>query len=427
MTSAKSDSSTLGNIPSKPMRRVAFYSHDGFGLGHFRRCLLLASRIQDHLEDVEILLITGSAKATFFKMPVRTRVAVMEPMTKDSSGEYIPRNPQIDTLTAFRRRRDKLRKEILSFDPDLLIVDHVPTGLSGELIPLLPDLKSRGTRIAIGLRDIIDESETVRKSWKKSGANLLVESLYDHIWVYGSKDVFDLGKLYQLSETTNQRIEYLGYLKRISLSKLHTDFIDSLSLRRNSQKKIVCVAGGGEDGDPLGETFLQALSSFPNKYVGTLVTGPHLNRATARNLIDRFHQYNNIEILRFTTHLEDHLRAADVIVSMGGYNATLEAIAVRKPTIIIPRVSPRKEQWIRAQKFSQKGLINMIHPDELTTEKLIEAIETGLESPHLKTVDELGLNMDGIGNFLSRVDEILSTTIRKRKEEEDVNDTLLRA
>ena len=69
----------------------------------------------------------------------------------------------------------------------------------------------------------------------------------------------------------------------------------------------------------------------------------------------------------------------------------------------------------------------MIHPDELTSEKLIEAIETGLESPHLKTVDELGLNMDGIGNFLSRVDEILSTMIRKRKEEEDVNDTLLRA
>ncbi|MGB1072091.1 MAG: glycosyltransferase, partial [Planctomycetota bacterium] len=247
------------------------------------------------------------------------------------------------------------------------------------------------------------------------------------IWVYGSKDVFDLGKLYNLSETTNQRIDYLGYLKRISLSKLHTDFIDSLPLRRNSQKKIVCVAGGGEDGNPLGETFLQTLSNFPNKYVGTLVTGPHLDRVDARNLIDRFHQFNNLEIMRFTTHLEDHLRAADVIVSMGGYNATLEAIAVRKPTIIIPRVSPRKEQWIRAKKFSQKGLINMIHPDELTTEKLLEAIETGLESPHLKTVEELGLNMDGIGNFLSRVDEILSTTIRKRKEEDDVNDTLLRA
>ena len=222
-------------------------------------------------------------------------------------------------------------------------------------------------------------------------------------------------------------IEYLGYLRRISLSKRHTDFIDSLPLRKNSQKKIVCVAGGGEDGNPLGETFLETLSQFPEKYVGTLVTGPHLDRTTARNLIDRFHHFRNLEILRFTTHLEDHLRAADVIVSMGGYNATMEAIAVRKPTIIIPRVSPRKEQWIRADKFSRKGLVDMIHPDQLTTQNLHAAIKKGLDSPLLKTVDEFGLNMDGIGNFLSRVDEILSTMIRKRKEDEDVNDTLLRA
>ena len=427
MTLVSGDSDEIRKLPPKPLRKVAFYSHDGFGLGHFRRCLLLASRIQEHLEDIEILMITGSAKATFFKLPPRTRVAVMEPMTKNSAGDYIPRNSQIDTLTAFRRRRDKLRKEVLGFDPDLLIVDHIPTGLSGELIPLLPDLKARGTRLAIGLRDIIDEGETVRNTWRKTGANLLVESLYDHIWVYGSQDIFDLGKLYHLSSSTVERIEYLGYLKRISLSKLHSDFLDSLPLRRSSQKKIVCVAGGGEDGDPLGETFLETLSAFPGKYVGTLVTGPHLDRTTARNLIDRFHRFTNLEIMRFTTHLEDHLRAADLIVSMGGYNATLEAIAVRKPTVIIPRVSPRKEQWIRADKFSRKGLIDMIHPDDLTTDKLLSAIENGLESPRLKTVDELGLNMDGIGNFLSRVDEILSTMNRQRKVEDDVNDTLLRA
>ena len=200
----------ISELSSRPLRKVAFYSHDGFGLGHFRRCLLLATRMQEHLEDIEILLITGSPKASFFKMPPRTQVAVMEPVTKDASGNYIPRNSQIDTPTAFRRRRDKLRKEIFSFDPDLLIVDHVPTGLSGELIPLLPDLKSRGTRLAIGLRDIIDEGETVQNAWKKSGANLLVESLYDHIWVYGSQDIFDLGKIYNLSSSTNDRIEYLG-------------------------------------------------------------------------------------------------------------------------------------------------------------------------------------------------------------------------
>ena len=203
--------------------------------------------------------------------------------------------------------------------------------------------------------------------------------------------------------------------------------MNSLQLPRSSKTKIVCVTGGGEDGDPLGSTFLETLSKIPEKCVGTLVTGPHLNRTTARSLIERFHQFRNIEILKFTTHLEDHLRAADVIVSMGGYNATMEALAVRKPTIIIPRVTPRKEQWIRAEKFAELNLIDVIHPDSLNPESLRKSIETAMESPKLPPIEELGLSMDGIGNFLSRVDEILKTTHRHKKADEDVNDKLLRA
>lgn len=413
--------------PATPVSKVAFYSHDGFGLGHFRRCLLLAQKIQEHLHHVEILLITGSPKSTFFNLPKNTRVTVMEPVTKDDSGNYVARNPQIDTFTAFHRRRDKLRKEILAFDPDLLIVDHVPTGLNGELLPLLADLKTRGTQLAIGLRDIIDEGPIVQKSWIKSGSNLLVESLYDHVWVYGNREIFDLGEIYNLNEQSTRKIDYLGYLRRINLNPNSNEFVNSLQLPRSSKTKIVCVTGGGEDGDPLGSTFLETLSKIPEKCVGTLVTGPHLNRTTARSLIERFHQFRNIEILKFTTHLEDHLRAADVIVSMGGYNATMEALAVRKPTIIIPRVTPRKEQWIRAEKFAELNLIDVIHPDSLNPESLRKSIETAMESPKLPPIEELGLSMDGIGNFLSRVDEILKTTHRHKKADEDVNDKLLRA
>ena len=50
-----------------------------------------------------------------------------------------------------------------------------------------------------------------------------------------------------------------------------------------------------------------------------------------------------------------------------------------------------------------------------------------MESPKLPPIEELGLSMDGIGNFLSRVDEILKTTHRHKKADEDVNDKLLRA
>ena len=52
-------------MTERPLKRLALYSHDGFGLGHFRRCLLLAQNVQEHLQDIQIMLITGSPKAAF--------------------------------------------------------------------------------------------------------------------------------------------------------------------------------------------------------------------------------------------------------------------------------------------------------------------------------------------------------------------------
>ena len=42
------------------MTRVAFYSHDTFGLGHLRRTLKLAAALRRSLGEVKGLLITGS-------------------------------------------------------------------------------------------------------------------------------------------------------------------------------------------------------------------------------------------------------------------------------------------------------------------------------------------------------------------------------
>ncbi|HCW45004.1 MAG TPA: hypothetical protein DGU45_06780 [Planctomycetes bacterium] len=414
-------------MTERPLKRLALYSHDGFGLGHFRRCLLLAQNVQEHLQDIQIMLITGSPKAAFFSLPKNTELVLIEPVTKDGNGKYISRNPQLDHITAFKRRRDKLRTKLLEFNPDLFVVDHVPTGLNGELIPLLADLKQRGTELAIGLRDIIDESQRVQSDWGNEGSKILVESLYDHIWVYGNQAIFDLGKLYNLSQVTQNRIEYLGYLRRIKSSAFNEEHLMRLKHRFSIAKKIVCVTGGGEDGLPVGETFLQTLKENPNKYYGTLITGPHLSRQNARDLVEKYQGSRNTEIMRFTTHLEDHLKSADLIVSMGGYNATLEAIALKKPTIIIPRVSPRKEQLIRATKFAELNLIAMIHPDKLNSEVLNEVIKQSLERSFSPTAEEVGIQMDGIGNFLSRVDEILLRQRISRKEENDFTNKLLRA
>ena len=45
----------------------------------------------------------------------------------------------------------------------------------------------------------------------------------------------------------------------------------------------------------------------------------------------------------------------------------------------VPRVEPRVEQLIRAERLSRLGLVEMIHPDDLTPEAMRARVERLLE------------------------------------------------
>ena len=57
----------------------------------------------------------------------------------------------------------------------------------------------------------------------------------------------------------------------------------------------------------------------------------------------------------------EHLEAnATGIVAMGGYNTFCEILSLDKKAIIVPRMSPRFEQYIRASRADQLGLVKML-------------------------------------------------------------------
>ena len=53
-------------------------------------------------------------------------------------------------------------------------------------------------------------------------------------------------------------------------------------------------------------------------------------------------------------------------VAMGGYNTTCELLALGKKVLIVPRVSPRREQWLRASCLHKMGLVDLLHPNDVT-------------------------------------------------------------
>jgi predicted glycosyltransferase len=73
--------------------------------------------------------------------------------------------------------------------------------------------------------------------------------------------------------------------------------------------------------------------------------------------------------------MECLIERAGAVVAMGGYNTTTELLAARKPALIVPRVEPRTEQLIRAERLASLGLVEMIHPRDLTPPLMRSKVE----------------------------------------------------
>jgi predicted glycosyltransferase len=68
------------------------------------------------------------------------------------------------------------------------------------------------------------------------------------------------------------------------------------------------------------------------------------------------------------------VRAAGV-VAMGGYNTFCEILSFDKPAVIVPRIAPRLEQAIRAERAQALGLTRMLPDDGVRrTDEMVAAL-----------------------------------------------------
>ncbi|MEK9969081.1 MAG: hypothetical protein VW600_08080, partial [Ferrovibrio sp.] len=62
-------------------------------------------------------------------------------------------------------------------------------------------------------------------------------------------------------------------------------------------------------------------------------------------------------------HMEHLVQNAVGVLAMGGYNTFCEILSLDKRAIIVPRKRPRMEQFIRASRAQELGLIRMLEDD----------------------------------------------------------------
>ncbi len=88
-----------------------------------------------------------------------------------------------------------------------------------------------------------------------------------------------------------------------------------------------------------------------------------------------------VKVFHFYRQMEKILAAADLVISMGGYNTLCELMSQNTVSLLIPRETPRLEQTIRAQCFKQRNLLEYIPWKMLTPEQLSQKVEYLLQKP----------------------------------------------
>src|SRR5439155_6645804 len=122
-----------------------------------------------------------------------------------------PRSLDVPMADLIKVRSSGIAAVLRSFDADVLVVDKVPQGIFDELLPSLEMLRARGrARVVLGLREILDDAEAVRREWDKGEYTSVIRAYYDRIWLYGGRNVYDAVREYVFAEDLARRVRFTG-------------------------------------------------------------------------------------------------------------------------------------------------------------------------------------------------------------------------
>jgi predicted glycosyltransferase len=366
----------------KPTFNILMYSHDTYGLGHIRRTLAIASQIRG--QNTNILILSGSPIVGRFDFPPRVDFVRVPGMIKVTNEEYLPLSIKIDAKQALRIRQAIITGTAKTFQPDLFIVDKAPLGLKREIVPTLQWLRRCRPRAkaVLGLRDVMDDGESTRKDWEEKGVYEILDRYYSEIWVYGNRELYDPIREYNIPEPISRKIVFTGYIPRAMPKPAQVREVRRDQGLNDDDKLVLVTTGGGGDGYGLLDTFLAMLENGKERppFRTIVVGGPFLPKRQRQEIAARARRLQ-IRFYRFHRHLERIMGAADLVVSMGGYNTVSEILSLGKVCLIVPREQPRREQLIRAQVFHERGLVDYLTWPELAVETLREKVVALLGRP----------------------------------------------
>ncbi|MGF1601790.1 MAG: glycosyltransferase family protein [Thermosynechococcaceae cyanobacterium] len=379
------------------MKKILFYCQYLAGMGHLVRSREI---VRGLVQDFQVCLVIGGAPIADFAVPEGAEVVYL-PALREEAGELLATDQSVEDVKA--SRVEKLLAVFDQFQPDCVITECFPFSkykMSFELVPLLERAKATQVKVVCSLRDLIMTQAMSEKGLtrKKARIHEQIRRYYDLVLYHCDRNLQPLESCFPTAPELDCEVFYTGYVAQ-SPASTTTEQIRSPS--------IIASVGGGRDGYPLLKTMMETSvllqQAIPHHIYA--FAGPFMPDEQFQSLESFAKQQSNVTLSRFTPNLMDCLSQADLSVSLGGYNTTMNVLRTGVRSLISPSpsVDQADEQRLRATLLTNKGAVDLLTPEQLNPEGMAQAILGRLAQPQPCH----SINLDGAKHASERLRSLL--------------------
>ena len=369
--------------------KIIQYCQHVLGVGHLFRSLEISRALSAH----QVILVTGGPPVET-DLPVHVREFRLPDLQMDQAFKGLFSSAKNLTVDKVKEERQKRLLDLFEMEkPDLFLVELYPFGRKAFRFELDPVLKAlREKRLApcgvfSSVRDILVEKDDHGKHEARVVKTL--NRYFDRVLVHADPDLVEIRETFGPFDEISIPVDYTGYIAPKPSAAAGQRIRKQLDMG-DSEALIVASAGGGNVGAPLLEAVIRAFSRLEMGNCRLQVfTGPFLNSRDFDGLKKMVSA--RVQVDKFTADFISYLAAADLSVSMGGYNTTMNILATRVPALLWP-FSQNREQRLRAQRLADRGVLTVLKDSDLQPDRLAAMMDQKLSqsNPPAATV-----NLDG--------------------------------
>ena len=380
--------------------KFIFYCQYVWGMGHLFRSLEFARALAGH----DVTLIAGGQKVEI-DLPDHVELVRLPVLYMDEKfTRLIPGEAGQSVEQVQRERKTALYELFKRKQPDFFIVELYPFGRSifgFELEPLLEDIrqgKFGKVKSVCSLRDILVEKKDPTYHEKRVLKKL--NRYFDALLVHSDAGLQRLDETFSRAADINIPLVHTGFITQRADPAAGPRLRKELKIAAD-EKLIVASAGGGRSGFPLLTGLLDACDLLDDHlpYRLEIFCGPFMDRKEYEGL--RARSLPGRRIRRYTRRFLDYLSAADLSVSLAGYNTCMNLLVTKVPALVVP-YARQQEQPMRADKISRYLPMRVLSEDDLQPSRLCRHMVEMLQQN--RTVDLVPIDLDGAANAASFLD-----------------------